>query len=80
MYTGAATRGVTPHRRSGAAAGRSYPTPPRRRPGAVAGRSYLTPLSRRPRAAGGGATADRGQGAVQGAVAERAQEGLISHI
>ena len=35
-------RGVTPHPRSGAVAGRSYPMPPRPRPGAAAERTNPT--------------------------------------
>ena len=40
--SGAATRGVTPRLKSGAAAGRRYPMPQARRPGAAGGRSYPT--------------------------------------
>ena len=63
-----------PSPRSGAMAGRSYPKPPCRRQGIAAGRSYPTPEAR------GGGRED--QPHVQGAVAERAQEGLeeLSHI
>ena len=41
--SGAVTRGVTPHLRSGAPEGRRYPTPSCPRPRAVAGRSNPTP-------------------------------------
>ena len=60
--------------RSGAAAGRSYPTPPYPRPGASARRSYPTPEAR-----GGG---QEDQPHIQGAVAARVQEGLeeLSHV
>ena len=63
-----------PSPRSGAMAGRSYPKPPCRRQGIAAGRSYPTPEAR------GGGRED--QPHVQGAVAERAQEGLeeLSHV
>ena len=61
-------RGATPCLRSGAAAGRTYPTPSRPRQGAAAGRSNATPEAR------GGGRAE--QPHVQGAVAARAQEGL----
>ena len=72
--SGAAMRGVTPRRRSGAAAGRSYPTPLNWRPGAAAGRSNPTPEAR------SGGRED--QPHVQGAVAARAQESLeeLSHV
>ena len=43
MPQGWQPRGVTPRPRSGAAGGRSYPTPPCPRLGAVAGRSNPTP-------------------------------------
>ena len=46
-------RGVTLRLRSGAAAGRSYPTPLSQRPGAMAGRTYPTPPCPRPGAAAG---------------------------
>ena len=59
-------RGDTPLMRSGAAAGRSYPTPPHPRPGASARRSYHTPEAR-----GGG---QEDQPHIQGAVAAQAQE------
>ena len=62
------SRGATSCPRSGAAAGRSYPTPLRPRPGATAGRSNPTPEAR------GGGRED--QPHVQGALAARAQEGL----
>ena len=67
-------RGATPRPRSGAAAGRSYPTPLCPRPWAVAGRTNPTPKAR-----GGG---QEDQPHIQGAVATRAQEGLekLSHI
>ena len=67
-------RGVTPHPRSGAAAGRRYPMPLSPRPGAVARRSNPTPEAR------GGGWED--QPHVQGAVAVWAQEGLeeLSHV
>ena len=60
--------------RSGAAAGRSYPTPPSRRPGAEAGKTNATPEAR------GEGRED--QPHVQGAMAAWAQEGLeeLSHI
>ena len=80
-------RGVTPRLRSGAAAGRSYPTPPCPRPGAAAERSHPSHKV--------GAAAERshpmpevrgysseGQPHVQGAAAARAQEGqeeLLHH-
>ena len=43
MPKGRRPRGVTPHPRSGAVAGRSYPTPPRPRPGVAARRTNSTP-------------------------------------
>ena len=69
-----ATRGVTPHLRSGVAAGRRYPTPLSPRPRAAAGRS-----NRRTEARGGGR---EDQPHVQGPVSARVQEGLeeLSHI
>ena len=72
--SGVATRGVTHLPKSGAAGGRSYPTPPCPRPRAAAGRSNPTPEAR------GSGRED--QPHVQGAVAARAQEGLeeLSHI
>ena len=68
------TREVTLHPRSGAAAGRSYPTPPHPRPEAAAGRSNPMPEAR------GGGRED--QPHVQGAVAARVQEDLeeLSHV
>ena len=67
--SGAATRGVTPHPKSGAAAGRRY----------------LTPLSPRPEAAAGGATPHLRPGTVAGRTnptQRQAQEGLeeLSHV
>ena len=66
-----ATRGVTLCPRSGAAAGRRYPTPLSPRPGAAGGRSYPRPEAR------GGGPEDQPH-----AVAARAQEGLeeLSHV
>ena len=68
--SGGRPRGDTQHPRSGAVAGRHYPTPPRPRPGAEAGRSNPGP---RPGAATRGVTRSRGCAA---------QEGLeeLSHI
>ena len=67
-------RGDTPLMRSGAAAGRSYPTPPHPRPGASARRSYPTPEAR--------GRGQEDQSHIQGAVAARVQEGLeeLSHV
>ena len=60
--------------RSGAVAGRSYPTPGHPRPGAAVGRSYPTPEAR------GSGRED--QPHVQEAVAARVREGLeeLSHV
>ena len=68
------TRGVTPRPRSGAGAGRRYPTPPPLRPRAVARRSNPTLEAR------GGGRED--QPHVQGAVATPGQKGLekLSHV
>ena len=64
----------TPRLRSGAVAGRSYPTPPCPRPRAVARRSNPMPEAR------GSSWED--QPHVQEALAARAQEGLeeLSHV
>ena len=72
--SGVTTRGVTPRPRSGAAAGRSYPTPPGPRPGAAAGKSNYSTDAR-----GGGQEL---QPHVQGTLAAWAQEGLeeLSHV
>ena len=69
-----ATRGVTPHPRSGVVAGRRYPMPLSPRPRVVVGRSNCTTEAR-----GGG---QEDQPHVQGAMAAWAQEGLeeLSHI
>ena len=74
LRSGGRPRGDTQRPRSGAAAGRSYPTPPSLRPGSVAGRSNPTPET------GGGNRED--QPHVQGALAARAQKGLeeLSHV
>ena len=74
MPEGQWPRGDPQHPRSGAAVGRSYPTPPHPRPGAAAGRSYPTPKARGSRR--------EEQPHVQGAVAAQAQEGLeeLSHV
>ena len=79
-----------PSPRSGAMAGRSYPTPQRPRPGVEAGRSYPVPEARgggreelshapTPEVRGGGR---EDQPHVQGAMAAQAQEGLeeLSHV
>ena len=63
--SGVAMRGVTPCPRSGAVAGRSYPTPLSQRPGAAARRSYPTPPRRGQGQWPGGATHARGQGQRQ---------------
>ena len=76
--------GATLRPRSGAAAGRRYPTPLSLRPGVAGRRSYPRPPRPRPRAAAGRSNPmpkarDGGredQPNVQGAVAARAQEGL----
>ena len=67
-------RGVTPHPRSGVAAGRSYPMPLSLRPREAAGRS--NPMTE----ARGGGRED--QPHVQGALAAWAQDSLeeLSHI
>ena len=74
MPEGPWPRGGTPRPRSGAAAGRSYPTPLSPRPGATGGRTNPTPEAR------GGGRED--QPHVQGAMAVQVQEGLeeLSHI